>query len=64
MFFPLGGGSFQIDSACTSILANGPRVMDSWGLIAIILCCGLFGQNMTLTLKLKALQERVEKLEE
>ena len=37
--------------------------MDGWGLIAIILCCGLFAEDMLTRHKLKVLQERVDKLE-
>ena len=37
--------------------------MDGWGLVAIIMCCGLFADNMLTKHKLKALQERVDKLD-
>ena len=37
--------------------------MDGWGLVAIIMCCGLFADNMLTKSKLKALQEKVDKLE-
>ena len=37
--------------------------MDDWGLIAIILCCGLFADNQLPKHKLKALQARVDQLE-
>jgi hypothetical protein len=36
--------------------------MDGWGLVAIIMCCGLFADNMLTKLKLKALEERMDKL--
>jgi hypothetical protein len=37
--------------------------MDYWGLIAIIICCGLFADNQLTKHKLKALQGRVDQLE-
>jgi len=37
--------------------------MEPWGLVALIACCGLFADNMLTKLKLKALQERVDKLD-
>lgn len=37
--------------------------MDGWGLVAIIMCCGLFADNMLSKLKLKELQERMDKLD-
>ena len=37
--------------------------MDSLGLVAIILCCGLFAEGMLTRHKLKALQDQVAKLE-
>ena len=38
--------------------------MESWGIVAIIMCRGLFADNMITKDKLKALKERVDKLEE
>lgn len=35
--------------------------MDAWGLVAIILCCGLFADNMLIRHKLNELRERVDK---
>ena len=37
--------------------------MENWGLVAIIMCCGLFADNMLTKNTLKALQERVDKLD-
>ena len=37
--------------------------MEAWGIVAIIMCCGLFADNMLTKLKLKALRERVDKLD-
>ena len=37
--------------------------MDGWGLVAVIMCCGLFAEGMLTRLKLKALQERVDMLD-
>ena len=37
--------------------------MDSWGLIAFILCCGLFADTMVIKARLKKLRERVDTLE-
>ena len=37
--------------------------MDSWGLVAIIMCCGLFADNIVTKHKVKALQERMDKLD-
>ena len=37
--------------------------MDSWGLVAIIMCCGLFADNMLTKHKLKELQDRLNKLD-
>lgn len=37
--------------------------MESFGLVAIILCCGLFADNMLTKIKLKQLEERVTKVE-
>ena len=38
--------------------------MEGWGLVAIIMCCGLFADSLTKGHKIKALQERLAKLEE
>ena len=37
--------------------------MDSWGLVAIVMCCGLFAVNMNTNHKLKTLEERMDKLD-
>ena len=37
--------------------------MEAWGIVAIIMCCGLFADNMRTRLKLKALQSRIDKLD-
>lgn len=37
--------------------------MDSWGLVATIMCCGLFADNLVTKHKLKELQDRIDKLD-
>ena len=37
--------------------------MDSWGLIAFILCCGLFADTVIIKARFKALKAKVDKLE-
>ena len=37
--------------------------MESFGLVAIILCCGLYADNVLTKIKLKQLEERVTKVE-
>lgn len=37
--------------------------MDGWGIVAIIMCCGLFADNMVTKDKLKALKERVDRID-
>jgi hypothetical protein len=37
--------------------------MEPWGLVAIIMCCGLFADNQLTKIKLKALKARVDQLE-
>ena len=39
------------------------NAVEPWGLVAIIMCCGLFADNMRTRLKLKALQSRIDKLD-
>lgn len=54
---------FPTQSDKTEMQDRESNRMDSWGLVAIILCCGLFAQNMLTTQKLKKLQERIDKLD-
>lgn len=37
--------------------------MDSWGIVALIMCCGLFADNMVTKGKLNELKERVDKID-
>ena len=37
--------------------------MEPWGLVAIIMCCGLFADNLLTKHKLKAFKTRVDQLE-
>ena len=38
--------------------------MEAWGIVAFIMCCGLFADGLIKGQKIKALQERLAKLEE
>lgn len=37
--------------------------MDVWGIVAIIICCGLFADNMLTKDKVMRLEERMDKLD-
>ncbi len=37
--------------------------MEIWGLVALIVCCGLFADNMNIKTKLKRLEKRVNAVE-
>ena len=55
------GYSPQCDLYC---LQHRRSTMEGWGIVAFIMCCGLFADGLIKGQRIKALQERLATLEE
>jgi len=64
---PQGSGLFKVEKSNARIIeitlcSKRHAIMETLGLIALVLCCSLFADNMMIRHKMKQLDERITEL--